>query len=129
MMAAATMISASCLLQARHWAARVQRLRWSIGMAHLAIAKFPQHGDLFRASLWEAVALKLAAQAGIPTPDWRVEKIADRDVLLLRRFDRRSNVRIPFLSAMSLSKCRRQRTAQLHGDRRRLASVRGQGRR
>lgn len=69
---------------------------------HLAIAKFPQHGDLIRVSLWEAVALKLAAQAGIPTPDWRVEKIADRDVLLLRRFDRRSNVRIPFLSAMSL---------------------------
>ena len=69
---------------------------------HLAIAKFPQHGDLIRVSLWEAVALKLAVQAGIPTPDWRVEKIADRDVLLLRRFDRRSNVRIPFLSAMSL---------------------------
>ena len=68
----------------------------------LAIAKFPQHGDLIRVSLWEAVALKLAAQAGIPTPDWRVEKIADRDVLLLRRFDRRGNVRIPFLSAMSL---------------------------
>jgi serine/threonine-protein kinase HipA len=69
---------------------------------HLAIAKFPQHGDLVRVSLWEAVALTLAAEAGIPTPDWRVEKIADRDVLLLRRFDRRGNVRIPFLSAMSL---------------------------
>ncbi len=68
----------------------------------LAIAKFPQHGDLYRVSLWEAVALTLAAKAGIPTPDWRVEKIADRDVLLLRRFDRRGNVRIPFLSAMSL---------------------------
>ena len=68
----------------------------------LAIAKFPQHGDFVRVSLWEAVALKLAAQAGIATPDWRVEKIADRDVLLLRRFDRRGNVRIPFLSAMSL---------------------------
>jgi serine/threonine-protein kinase HipA len=68
----------------------------------LAIAKFPQHGDLIPVSLWEAVALKLAAQAGIPTPVWRVEKIADRDVLLLRRFDRRGSVRIPFLSAMSL---------------------------
>eukprot|EP01037_Dinobryon_pediforme_P016838 gene16838-17021_t len=69
---------------------------------HLAIAKFPQHGDLIRVSLWEAVALKLAAQAGIPTPDWRLEKIAERDVLILRRFDRRGAVRIPFLSAMSL---------------------------
>jgi serine/threonine-protein kinase HipA len=68
----------------------------------LAIAKFPQHGDVLPVTLWEAVALKLAAQAGIPTPDWRLEKVADRDVLILRRFDRRSQSRIPFLSAMSL---------------------------
>jgi serine/threonine-protein kinase HipA len=68
----------------------------------LAIAKFPQHDDTMRVSLWEAVALKLAAQAGIPTPEWRLEKVADRDVLVLRRFDRRGQVRIPFLSAMSL---------------------------
>ncbi len=52
--------------------------------------------------MWEAVALTLAAQAGLPTPEWRIEKAADRDVLLLRRFDRRSELRIPFLSAMSL---------------------------
>ena len=68
----------------------------------LVIAKFPQHGDLIRVTVWEAVALRLAALAGIPTPDWRIEKIADRDVMLLRRFDRRGDVRIPFLSAMSL---------------------------
>ena len=68
----------------------------------LVIAKFPQNGDLIRVTVWEAVALRLAALAGIPTPDWRVEKVADRDVMLLRRFDRRGNVRIPFLSAMSL---------------------------
>jgi serine/threonine-protein kinase HipA len=68
----------------------------------LSIAKFPQHGDLIRVTVWEAVALRLAAQAGIPTPDWRIEKVADRDVMLLRRFDRRGNLRTPFLSAMSL---------------------------
>jgi serine/threonine-protein kinase HipA len=68
----------------------------------LVVAKFPQHGDLIRVTVWEAVALRLAAQAGIPTPDWHVEKVADRDVMLLRRFDRRDNLRIPFLSAMSL---------------------------
>lgn len=68
----------------------------------LVIAKFPQNGDLIRVTVWEAVALQLAAQAGIPTPDWRIEKVADRDVMLLRRFDRRGDVRIPFLSAMSL---------------------------
>jgi serine/threonine-protein kinase HipA len=68
----------------------------------LTIAKFPQNGDLIRVTVWEAVALQLAAQAGIPTPDWRMEKVADRDVMLLRRFDRRGDIRIPFLSAMSL---------------------------
>ena len=68
----------------------------------LAIAKFPQHGDLTRVTLWEAVALRLAAYAGIPTSTWRVESVAGQDVLLVRRFDRRSNVRVPFLSAMSL---------------------------
>jgi serine/threonine-protein kinase HipA len=68
----------------------------------LAIAKFPQHGDVLPVTLWEAVALKLAAEAGIPVPDWRLEKVADRDVLILRRFDRCGQVRIPFLSAMSL---------------------------
>jgi serine/threonine-protein kinase HipA len=69
---------------------------------HLAIAKFPQHGDVIHVALWEAVALTLASQAGLPTPDWRIEKVADRDVLLLRRFDRRGATRVPFLSAMSL---------------------------
>src|SRR5262249_48675347 len=69
---------------------------------HLAIAKFPQHGDVLPVTLWETVALKLAAEAGIPTPDWRLEKVADRDVLILRLFDRRGQIRVPFLSAMSL---------------------------
>lgn len=68
----------------------------------LAIAKFPQHDDAIRVTLWEAVALRLAAQAGIPTPEWRIENVAEREVLLLRRFDRHNDQRIPFLSAMSL---------------------------
>ncbi len=68
----------------------------------LAIAKFPQHGDQTRVTLWEAVALTLAENAGIPTPEWRTESIAGRNVLLLGRFDRSANARIPFLSAMSL---------------------------
>jgi serine/threonine-protein kinase HipA len=52
--------------------------------------------------LWEAVALKLAAAAGVNVPAWRVELVADRQVLLLRRFDRDGALRIPFLSAMSM---------------------------
>jgi serine/threonine-protein kinase HipA len=69
---------------------------------HLAIAKFPQHGDLIPTIQWEAVALTLAAEAGISTPEWRMENIGKRHVLILRRFDRAGERRIPFLSAMSM---------------------------
>ena len=69
---------------------------------HLAVAKFPHKGDEIDAVRWEAVALALAARAGIPVPAWRIEDVAGRQVLLLRRFDRESAVRVPFLSAMSM---------------------------
>jgi serine/threonine-protein kinase HipA len=69
---------------------------------HLAIAKFPNKGDEYNAVLWEALALSLAAKAGIETPVWRLETAAEKTVLLLRRFDRENGLRIPFLSAMSM---------------------------
>jgi serine/threonine-protein kinase HipA len=69
---------------------------------HLAIAKFPNKGDEINAVLWEAVALTLAANSGIPVPAWRIETIAGKPVLLLRRFDRDGGTRLPFLSAMSM---------------------------
>lgn len=69
---------------------------------HLAIAKFPKHDDEIPVSPWEATALSLAAKAGITTTEWRLENVAKREVLLLRRFDRRQGQRIPFLSAMSM---------------------------
>ncbi len=68
----------------------------------LAIAKFPNRADQFNTVLWEALALTLAANAGITIPEWRVEMVGDRQVLLLRRFDRNGGNRIPFLSAMSM---------------------------
>ena len=52
--------------------------------------------------LWEAVALALAKDAGVRTPEWRIEDVAGRPVLLLRRFDREHSTCIPFLSAMSM---------------------------
>ena len=52
--------------------------------------------------VWEAVALTLAAQAGIHVPTWRLETIIDKPVILLKRFDRKNKTRIPFLSAMSM---------------------------
>jgi serine/threonine-protein kinase HipA len=69
---------------------------------HLAIAKFPHKDDEINTVLWEAVALRLAAKAGIPVPDWRIEQVLNKPVLLLRRFDRVHDQRIPFLSAMSM---------------------------
>lgn len=68
---------------------------------HLAIAKFPNKGDEVNTVLWEAVALTLAAKAGIQVPAWRL-KTVDGPVLLLRRFDREKGRRVPFLSAMSM---------------------------
>ena len=69
---------------------------------HLAIAKFPHHTDRVQAVLWEAVAYRLAASAGIRTANARVERAAGRPVLILRRFDRDGAARRPFLSAMSM---------------------------
>ena len=69
---------------------------------HLAIAKFPHKDDEIDTVRWEAVALTLAAKSEIPVPEWRLEEVAGRPVLLLRRFDRLDGGRIPFLSAMSM---------------------------
>ena len=68
----------------------------------LAIAKFPQQNDELKTVLWEAVALALAAKAGIEVPRWRVESVARKSVLVSQRFDRHGAARIPFLSAMSM---------------------------
>ena len=48
------------------------------------------------------MALTLAARSGIVVPDGRLEIVGNKPVLLLRRFDREANRRIPFLSAMSM---------------------------
>jgi|TARA_B100000989_G_C19528980_1_gene468554 serine/threonine-protein kinase HipA len=69
---------------------------------HLAIAKFPKKDDEVNVVVWEAVALTLAEKAGIKTTEWRLETIIDKPVLLLRRFDRQTGQRVPFLSAMSM---------------------------
>ena len=73
----------------------------------LLIAKFPKRGDDdYRVVAWEAVALKLAVNAGITVTGHRLEEVAGSDVLLVQRFDRRGGAhgqtRVPFLSAMSM---------------------------
>lgn len=68
----------------------------------LLVAKFPKRDDDWPVTRWEAILLSLAASAGIDVPQWRLETIARRAVLLLGRFDRTAaGGRIPFMSAMT----------------------------
>ena len=69
---------------------------------HLALAKFPKADDEWDVPRWEAVALSLARRAGITPADARVERVAGRGVVVVRRFDREGDRRIPFLSSMTL---------------------------
>jgi len=68
----------------------------------LTIAKFPRKDDEIPTVVWERVAFALAEKAGIVVPSVRLEEVAKKPVLLLRRFDREGARRIPFLSAMSM---------------------------
>lgn len=68
----------------------------------LSIAKFPKETDEYSIELWESIALTLAKQAGIRTPDYELCSIAGKRVLLSRRFDRTADTRIPFLSALTM---------------------------
>ena len=69
---------------------------------HLSIAKFPKETDDYSIEMWEEIALRLAEQAGIITPQHELVDVAGKKVLLSRRFDRDGAVRIPFLSAMAM---------------------------
>ena len=77
---------------------------------HLAIAKFPRRDDEYDTVVWEAVALALAQKAGLSVPATRLETVAGKSVLLLRRFDREGQRRIPYLSAMSMLGARDNQT-------------------
>lgn len=68
----------------------------------LHIAKFPSEKDQYDVIAWEAIALTLAAKAGLDVTRWKLEDVAGRRVLLVQRFDRQGAERVPFLSVMSL---------------------------
>ena len=68
----------------------------------LSIAKFPKETDDYSMETWEEIALRLAGQAGIATPDHELIEVAGKAVMLSRRFDRDGATRIPFLSAMAM---------------------------
>jgi serine/threonine-protein kinase HipA len=68
----------------------------------LLVAKFPKRDDDWPVVRWEATTLDLAEAAGITVPKWDLKTIANKAVLLLERFDRKeTNVRIPYMSAMT----------------------------
>jgi serine/threonine-protein kinase HipA len=69
----------------------------------LGIAKFPSpERDEWDVIRWEAVALTLARTAGIRVPTFKLHEVADRPVLILRRFDRDDRGRIGYVSAMTM---------------------------
>jgi serine/threonine-protein kinase HipA len=69
----------------------------------LAIAKFPApKADDWDVIRWEAVALKLAGDAGITVAEHDLHVIENRPVLVVRRFDRDDRGRIGYVSAMTM---------------------------
>jgi serine/threonine-protein kinase HipA len=69
----------------------------------VAIAKFPSASkDEWDVMAWESVALTLATDAGIEVPSFSLHRIADKSVLIVDRFDRAGEVRIGYISAMTM---------------------------
>lgn len=69
----------------------------------VAIAKFPSSKyDEWDMVAWEGVALDLARQAGIRVPPSEVIRVADRNVLVVDRFDREGDRRIGYVSAITM---------------------------
>ena len=67
---------------------------------HLWIAKFTSEHDTRPVERVEVATLKLAAMCGLRTVQARLElRNSDSPVALLSRFDRRGNLRIPYISA------------------------------
>jgi serine/threonine-protein kinase HipA len=58
------------------------------GARGLWLAKFNRAGDRFNYARVEHAMLRLAAECGLQVADSRIVQIGDRDVLLVRRFDR-----------------------------------------
>jgi serine/threonine-protein kinase HipA len=81
--------------------ARPKAVVWG-GQGAQWVAKFPRGQDEWDVPLWEFVAFQLAGMAGISVPPSRLERIAGKNALLVGRFDRAGEERIPFASAMTM---------------------------
>lgn len=70
------------------------------GDGHLWIAKFTSAQDTKPVERVEVATLKLAAKCGLRVAEAKLEmRDSDSPIALIRRFDRRGNTRIPFISA------------------------------
>lgn len=68
----------------------------------LAIAKFPSPADDWDVIRWEYVALTLARAAGLSVPGASLHEIDAKAVLIVNRFDRHGEVRVGYVSAMTM---------------------------
>lgn len=68
----------------------------------LYIAKFPHRQDEWDVMAWEWISLRVAADAGITTPENKLVNMDGQNVLLVKRFDRSSGKRTGYISAMTL---------------------------
>jgi serine/threonine-protein kinase HipA len=70
------------------------------GDGHLWIAKFTSAQDTRPVERVEVAALKLAVRCGLRAAEAKLElRDSDSPIALIRRFDRRGNTRIPYISA------------------------------
>lgn len=70
----------------------------------IAIAKFPSpSSDEWDVMRWEAVALRLARNAGVRVSDWRLHAVDGKAVVIIDRFDRLPDGgRVGYASAMTM---------------------------
>ena len=74
----------------------------SLADGRLALAKSPKPDDTRDIASGEVLALTLAAEAGIRVVERRLVPVGRHSVAVITRFDQAGNVRIPFLSGVSL---------------------------
>lgn len=69
----------------------------------LWIAKFPSVKDEWHTESWEAVIHDLAELCGLHVPEACLETAGEKDIFLIKRFDRVQEKRIHFASAMTMT--------------------------
>ena len=75
-------------------------------------AKFARQSDDYSVVQWEAVALRPAQKCGLKMAEWRLQNVAGKAVLLIKRFDRQGKRRIPFVSGMAMLNARDGESSQ-----------------